>query len=93
MLATGNVIFEGSEDKLHLIQPSIEQKFGFEVDVLIFPHQKVLNIISSEPFKEIEVNPKTKLYITFFKELLPSTFQLPFSNEDNSIKILNIWKY
>lgn len=89
-LATGNVVFEGKDEDLNRIEPAIEKTFGFSVDTIILPFKKITQLISSEPFKDINVTPKTRLYVSFYKELKESKLKLPFETEDESFKILNI---
>lgn len=90
LLNTGNVLFTGEQDKLEEIQPTLAKTFGFEIDVITFTFHKLETIISSHPFL-LEVNdPKIKYYLTFFKEIRPTTLKLPYTNDDESIKILSM---
>lgn len=88
LLATGNVLFEGEESNLPLIESSMKQKFGFSVEIIIHPFTVIREIIDSNPFKDIEITPKTKLYVSFYKESKDSVLTLPFSTDDNAFSII-----
>lgn len=88
LLASGNVVFESTEDKTDALQALIESHFKFSVDTLIFPKSLINDIVSEKPFEKIEVTKDIRLYVSFFHTNMNSTISLPYSNEDGSFKIL-----
>jgi uncharacterized protein (DUF1697 family) len=90
LLTSGNVIFECDEKALQNISSKIEQTFGFKVEILIFPFQEIIDLVNSNPFHNIDVTEKTRLYVTFFNEINKSKLKIPFITADKSFKILQI---
>ena len=88
ILNSGNVVFEGNDKNLHHIPAHLEKAFGFEIPVITIPYEQILQIIQIDPFKNIEVTPKTRLYITFLPEPHKSPLKIPYSSDDNSFQII-----
>ena len=71
ILNSGNVVFE-SESNIRELQTvislAIEKAFGFQVPVLLRTHKEIEKLAAFNPFKEIKVTPKIRLYATFLLE-------------------------
>lgn len=94
LLNTGNVIFEGirMDDEIleKKIADQLEQSFGFPIPVLVRKPDSIQTIISSSPFKEVQVNKDTRLYITFLMEHPKNIPSLPCVSPDGSFEIISI---
>ena len=88
LLATGNVVFEVDTTQLENFSNILEKEFGFKIDSIILPFATITTLIESDPFKNIMITPKMKLYVSFYNEIKPSTLVLPNSTENESIRIL-----
>jgi uncharacterized protein (DUF1697 family) len=88
LLASGNVVFEGEITKLDKIPNHLEKVFGFTIPVITLPFQKIEEIVNSDPFRDIKVTPKTRLYVTFLADDPKSRLKNPFTTEDGSFMII-----
>lgn len=72
LLASGNVIFESNEkDSTKLrkrIEAQLKSKFGFKIDTILRSIEEIEKLVKNNPFRKIEVNKDTRLYVTFFGE-------------------------
>lgn len=97
LLNSGNVIFSAditSEKELETkIANHLETVFGFPVPVLIRSATAVKELISHDPFRDIEVNKDIRLYTSFLKEETTSNLALPWSADDGSYRILEIYDH
>ena len=66
---SGNVIFtaDGSsiEALTKTIEDALEKKFGFVPAVILRTQKQIQNLIAKDPFKDVNVTPQTRLYISF----------------------------
>ena len=88
LLASGNVIFEGSEKATGDIESNLEKTFGFEISTIIIPFKKIQEIIVANPFKGITITNNIRLYITFLKGKPASKLKIPYTSDDQSFTIL-----
>lgn len=88
LLASGNVVFQGSQSDTKNIAPNLEKHFGFEISTIILPFEAIQKIVDSDPFKGIEVTKNIRLYVTFLKEKPTSKLPIPYTSDDQSFTIL-----
>jgi len=95
LLNSGNIIFESTSEDEELLEQSITDHlgkiFGFQILVLIRNADNISELINRNPFKNIEVTKDIRLYISFVKEKTMPDIQLPFSTEDGSFQIPEVW--
>lgn len=93
LLNSGNVIFSTADKEVESLEEEIaerlETRFGFPVPVLVRKGEEILQLFSENPFKETEVSPETRLYVSFLK-LHPQEIELPWTAEDQSFSILRV---
>jgi uncharacterized protein (DUF1697 family) len=65
LLASGNVVLDDPENKVSQAGKIIEEHFGFTVPSMFFPFSDIVSISEENPFSEITVNEKIRLYVTF----------------------------
>ena len=94
LLNSGNIIFSTVEGKISQLEKRIahdlEQHFEFPVPVLVRRAEEIEELITAQPFSEVEVTKDTRLYVSFLKEDRPHDLSLPWTSEDRSFRILQI---
>ena len=88
LLASGNVVFQGSEKATKEIESHLEKTFGFEISTIIIPFKNIEKIVANDPFKDIEVTKNIRLYVTFLKDKPSSKLTIPYTSDDQSFTIL-----
>ncbi len=89
LLNSGNVVFEGDESDLPKIPDDLEKAYGFKIPVITIPFDRVSKIVDKDPFKNIEVTHKTRLYVTFLPQKHNDPLEIPYSSDDNSFQIID----
>lgn len=92
VLNTGNVLFEAtdSDDLALKISVGLEKKFGFAISTIVFPFEAISEVVCSDPFKDVLVTPKTRLYVTFLAQPPTSSLPTPYISPDKSFRILRV---
>lgn len=88
LLASGNVVFESTKAQTKTVQPLLEKTFGFSISTIIIDHETIKKVVASNPFQNIKVTPKTRLYVTFLKDKDESTLKIPYTSDDQSFTII-----
>jgi len=92
ILASGNVVFESSEDSSKLtplIEKKLKDRLGFEVNTMLRSADELQSLIKTDPFKGIAVTPQTRLYVTFLADKPQSTLEVPYTSPKGDFKILS----
>lgn len=94
VLASGNVLFEGVKTKTETLSKklsnNLNDKFGFEIGVIVRSINDLKDLSDSNPFKEIDVTPQTRLFITFLSEKPDYSLKIPYESSDKNFKILRV---
>ena len=94
LLNTGNIIFDASvneTDQLEIeIADVLQSTFGFPIPVLIRKKAMLLDLVQSEPFKEIAMTKDIRLYISFLKKKPEMEIETPWVSVDGSFRILEV---
>jgi len=92
LLASGNVVFETQSLSTAFLEQKIEENFkktfGHEIGVLVRTMEELQRLNESQPFKGIDITPKTRLYVTFLSEKAKSSLKIPYTSPDKSFRIL-----
>ena len=92
LLNSGNVVFEGraksEKDITSQIEHAFQQKFGFESMTMVRNMKDIEEILEAEPFRNVQVGKKARLYITFLREKTKSTLKLPYRSPKGDFRIL-----
>ena len=92
LLNSGNIIFESEEISAKKIEAAIslrlKKEFHFEVPVIIRKAIEIEKLYRQEPFKQVEIGEKTRLYITFLKYAPKTNIAAPWRSEDKSFQII-----
>ena len=95
LLASGNVVLEsklGTAAMRAKIERAIKEAFGFEVHVIVRRAREILDLVKENPFKAVEVTPKTRLYVTFLSKPPKSKLKVPYTALGGNYKILKVAK-
>jgi uncharacterized protein (DUF1697 family) len=73
VIASGNVLFdtESTNEKNleQIIEKALPKAIGFESATIVYKVDDLQRLTDLNPFKDTEVTPQTKPYVTFLKEL------------------------
>ena len=92
--AAGNVVFTADETNIGRLTTELEQslreRYGYEVPVIIRTFEYIRQLVEADPFKEVEVTPNTRLYVTFLAAKPESDLQIPYKSPDIDYEILSV---
>ncbi|MEO9885251.1 MAG: DUF1697 domain-containing protein [Balneola sp.] len=92
LLNSGNVIFSvpGSNpmELEKMISESLENKFGFLIPTIVRKAELIHELLSNNPFRQIEVTKDIRLYVSFLQQESNIELKLPWTSDDDSFKIL-----
>ncbi len=93
LLNSGNVIFRSDQQDTAIIQDHIsshlKEVFAFEIPTQVLDAELLEGLSQTEPFREEELNEKTRCYVTFLGNAIKEQIEYPLSSEDGSFKILS----
>jgi len=94
ILATGNVLFESTDDDEAALAKKIADKLkaelGHEVGTQIRSIEEIQKLADGNPFKKINLTPETRLYITFLPEKPKSKMKIPYTSPEKDFRILEV---
>jgi len=94
ILATGNVLFESTDDDEAVLGKKIADKLkaelGHEVGTQIRSIEEIQKLADRNPFKKIKVTPETRLYITFLPEKPKNKLKIPYASPEKDFRILEV---
>ena len=90
ILNSGNVVFEGLDYSTSEIEDKLEGTFGFHIDVMVRTMKQIQDLIQTNPFKKTEMTPQTRLYVTFYSQILDHELKVPYQSSDGNFKILSV---
>lgn len=92
VLASGNVIFDSSEEKNSDMERVLKKKLGetlkIDVDIIVRSREELGRLTEAEPFSGIIVTPQTRLYVTFLAEAPNAAFRKPY--ESKGFRIIKV---
>jgi uncharacterized protein (DUF1697 family) len=91
--AAGNVIFRRHEtspaDLTNALEERLAERYGFEVSVLLRTMDEIRSLVESDPFRDVEVTPNTRLYVSFLPEKVESDLEIPYESPEKDFRILS----
>jgi uncharacterized protein (DUF1697 family) len=92
LLASGNLLFETRATDARALTAALERRinraFGLDVRVVLRRRRELEKLLVANPFKNIKVTPRTRLFVTFLSEKRRTTLKLPYQSPDKSFRIL-----
>jgi uncharacterized protein (DUF1697 family) len=94
LLNSGNVIFQTTTKDMEQLETTIsevlEKTFGFPIPTRVRSADMLMELLASEPFKDISVTKDTRCYISFLKNETPQAAEIPWTSDDHSFSILQM---
>ena len=91
LLASGNLLFTtratGGRALAAAIERRIQRRFGLEVSVILRTRHDLQKLLDADPFKNIRVTPRARLFVTFLSEKPRTTLKIPYQSPDKSFRI------
>jgi len=93
ILASGNVVFtseQSNQNSLrHFIESELQKALGKDFAVILRSMDELKRLYLFNPFKDIEITPSIRLYVTFLAEkTAPRSIALPYTSLQNEFTIL-----
>ncbi len=92
LLNSGNIIFEAISNNEEYLEKKIsahlEKSFGFLIPTIVRKSEMIYELLSNDPFKDVELTEDIRLYISFLQENAQTKLKLPWTSSDNSYKII-----
>lgn len=93
LLNSGNVIFESEFQQIEklekMISELLEKTFGFPIPTILRKSTTIQKFILTDPFKNIDAHKDIRLYVSLLKKDSNPDIELPWTNENESFKILS----
>ncbi len=94
LLNTGNVLFKAAPDQEAALTPLIAARlkdtFGFSIPVIVHSQDHIQQLVTANPFKDIQVTPSIRLYASFLSDTPIHRLSLPYTSPDESFSIIAI---
>lgn len=89
LLNSGNVLFESNENNLeNRISEHLKKAFGFPIPTLIRKYEEIIEMLNTDPFKEVMITRDIRLYVSFLKKEVENELTLPWKSTDASFQII-----
>ena len=91
-IASGNVLFETPETDPEVVSQRVEEglrkALGYETTIILRTMSELVELVSSDPFKDVPQPENVRLYVTFFAEVPHSVLKLPYESPQGEFQIL-----
>jgi len=92
LLNSGNIVFDAFATEPDIIEKKIsehlEKTFGFPIPTIMRKAEKIDELISLNPFKDIVVTKDIRLYVSLLRKDIKDDFTIPWSSDDKSFRII-----
>lgn len=92
VLASGNIIFETdkrtAKELASVIEEALVKKYERPIGVLVRTVESLQKIFEQRYFKDVEITPATRCYVTFLSETPTSKLKIPYSSPEKDFTIL-----
>jgi uncharacterized protein (DUF1697 family) len=95
ILASGNVVFDAERTSAQAlgqeIAAGLKTRFGRDITATVRSIDALGKLARLQPFKDIEVTPSIRLYVTFLDERrAPKSISIPYASPDGDFRILDV---
>lgn len=87
VLNSGNVVFSGDNINLKDFASTLETHFGFIIPTILLSFKEYEKIEGAYTFKNVEITPDTRLYVSFLPKKRTSSITIPYISPDDSFRI------
>ncbi len=95
LLNSGNIIFDAIADDSEKLEKTIsehlEKVFGFPIPTILRKSEMFYELLDNDPFKDVILTKDIRLYVSFMRKDAEIDLPLPWTNDDNSFKIIDIF--
>lgn len=92
LLNSGNILFDAESDGSGKLEKTIalhlESAFGFPIPTILRKSESISRLVRQDPFNGVPLTKDTRLYVTFLPKDVETGLHLPWTSEDNSLKII-----
>ena len=96
VLASGNVVFETSKTDSASLTKRIEEKLrkrlGIQVIVIVRTGSQIVDLIKSDPFKNVKIGRRTKLQVTFLADKVKNFRKLAIKSPSRGFEVVQTSK-
>lgn len=91
LLNSGNVIFSSDKkvDLREVIEKELDDYYKKTIPVLVRSIKEIDVLIKKDPFKDVVITNRTRLYVTFLSEPKKPSFSIPYISPDKAIHVLS----
>src|SRR5690606_4532379 len=68
----------------------LENTFDFPIPVIVRTAGDMKKIVEANPFREINITPAIRLYVSFLPDATKSNLPIPYTSPDESFRILSV---
>ena len=95
VISSGNVLFESSSKNIKALETSIEKilprRLGFTSSTIIRSEEELQRLVEQNPFNGIDDSPKSRLNVTFLKNVNEIKFKFPYRAANATYELLGIY--
>src|SRR5579885_1876115 len=94
LLASGNVVFDTQETDVPAlaghIEAALQERFGHQIPVILRTLDEIRTLVESDPFRNVNMTPQTRLYVTFLAEEPASAPAIPYQPPEGHFVIIRV---
>jgi uncharacterized protein (DUF1697 family) len=94
-IQSGNVVFDSLETDIEIVEMKLDRamtkSLGYHVDMFLRTAVEIKQMIDMQPFLKIDENRDVKKYVTFTKQLLPASLNLPLLSPAGDVELIRIF--
>jgi uncharacterized protein (DUF1697 family) len=94
LLASGNVVFDAGEADIPAltsqIEATLEDRFGHQVPVILRSLRDIRDLVETDPFQGVSVDPQTRLYVTFLSDEPKIPPAIPYHSPEGEFAIIRL---
>jgi uncharacterized protein (DUF1697 family) len=94
VISSGNVLFEVDPTDVNslerIIEEALDKRLSLKSAANLRTEEELMELVASNPFKDIEITPKTRLYVTFLRDKPGIRTKLPLEQHKKGFAILSV---
>ncbi len=91
-IQSGNVSFESTETNPESLETNLTRlladSLGYNVDVFLRTFEQMMQMMEHDPFSGIDENMGVKKYVTFTRQSLPASIELPLLSPAGDVELI-----
>jgi uncharacterized protein (DUF1697 family) len=90
-IQSGNISFESVNDDINILEQRLksylERQIGYEIHVMIRTLTSIQNMVKGNPFQNLDIDNRTKYYVSFFADEPTIRPSLPLINFKEGLEL------